>query len=233
MSIGRERQAFTLMELLVVIAIIGALAALLLPSLNRAKEKAKGVQCLGSLRQWNLALSLYLAQNNDLIPRRGQGVQPLHDLDRPQDWFNCLPPLISLPAYSLLVTNRTIPKPGASSVYVCPTSRATTNEYFLSYAMNFYLSPTIRPQQHRMSEIPNPSALAFMADGGCAYSSTVPSKMAYSAQARHAQRANVAFLDGHAQSFAGNYLGCGTGAIEREDIRWQTRSDGINHGPIP
>jgi prepilin-type processing-associated H-X9-DG protein len=72
-----------------------------------------------------------------------------------------------------------------------------------------------------------------MADGGCAYSSTVPSAKPYSVQPRHALRANLAFLDGHAQSFAGNYLGCGVGAIEQADARWQTESDGINHVPIP
>jgi type II secretory pathway pseudopilin PulG len=222
-----------LVELLVVIAIIAILAGLLLPALDKAKTKSKAAICTNNLRQWNLALSMYMHENNDVIPRRGQGVQPLHDIDRPDDWFNCLPPMIGLPTFQALVTNGTIPKPGASSTYVCPTAQPTTNDYFLAYGMNFYLSPTLRPSPHRLAEIPRPFALAFMADAGCAYSSTVPSSQAYSVQARHTQRAKVSFLDGHTLSFAGDYLGCGTGAIEHEDVRWQTGSDGINHAPIP
>ncbi len=229
---GKSR-AFTLLEL-VVIAIIAILASLLLPALGRAKEKSKGSRCLSNLRQWNLALSLYMHDNNDAIPRRGQGIQPLYEIDRTEDWFNALPPLIGLPTYQTTVATRTIPKPGdSSSVFVCPKARRTTNDYFLSYAMNFYLSPTLRPAPHRLTEIPHPAVLAFMADGGCAYSSTVPSSQPYSVQARHGQRANVTFLDGHAQSFAGDYLGCGVGAKEQADVRWQTESDGINHAPIP
>lgn len=230
----RQRSGgFTLIELLVVLAIIAILASLLLPVLSKAKEKSKAATCLNNLRQWNLALSLYMHDNNDIIPRRGQGVQPLHDIDRPGDWFNCLPPLIGFLPYQTMVTNGTVPKPGDSSIYVCPTARLTTNSYFLSYAMNFYLSPTLRSTPHRLPEIPHPSSVAFMADGGCAYSSTVPSAKDYSVQARHVLRANVTFLDGHAQSFPGDYLGCGTGAKEQPDVRWQTESDGLNHAPIP
>jgi prepilin-type N-terminal cleavage/methylation domain-containing protein/prepilin-type processing-associated H-X9-DG protein len=229
----REALGFTLIELLVVIALIALLASLLLPALSRAQERSKATRCLSNLREWNVALAMYMHDNNDAIPRRGQGVQPLHDIDRTEDWFNLLPPLLGLPSYYAMVTNSTIPQPGEISIYVCPTALPTTNTYFLAYAMNFYLSPTLRPNPHRLADIPKPDSLAFMADGGCAYSSTVPSAKPYSVQARHVQRANVSFLDGHVQSFAGEYLGCGMGAIERADVRWQTGSEGINHAPIP
>ncbi len=59
--------AFTLIELLVVIAIISILAAMLLPALARAKDRARTITCLGNLRQLQLCSHLYVGDNNDFF----------------------------------------------------------------------------------------------------------------------------------------------------------------------
>lgn len=60
---GRCSSAFTLIELLVVIAVIGVLAALLVPTISRSKDKARQAYCVGNLRQLGLGLQNFLADN--------------------------------------------------------------------------------------------------------------------------------------------------------------------------
>lgn len=64
----RIRRGFTLIELLVVVAIIVVLISVLLPSLSRAREQAKGTACLSNLRQLGIMFATYAAENDDKTP---------------------------------------------------------------------------------------------------------------------------------------------------------------------
>ena len=76
------RRGFTLIELLVVIAIIAILAAMLLPALAAAKEKAIRTQCLNNLHQMEVAINIYATDSRDKLPKLG-GVNWAWDLPDP------------------------------------------------------------------------------------------------------------------------------------------------------
>jgi prepilin-type N-terminal cleavage/methylation domain-containing protein/prepilin-type processing-associated H-X9-DG protein len=104
------RAAFTLIELLVVIAIIAILAALLLPTLSRAKEKAETTLCKSNLRQIGTALQLYVSEFHTYVPAGQEGIA----------WFDILRPYTgsaAWPEYNLTASGQPIPRTG---VYACP-----------------------------------------------------------------------------------------------------------------
>lgn len=139
------RRAFTLIELLVVIGIIATLAAMLLPGLAAARQRARRIQCVCNQRQLALTWLVYVADNADKLPANGMNntPTPLNKLWVQGSFFNTsgsANTFILDPQYALFANYLQTPQ-----VYVCPTDRDTASYYgqfvqkVRSYAMNAYL----------------------------------------------------------------------------------------------
>jgi prepilin-type processing-associated H-X9-DG protein/prepilin-type N-terminal cleavage/methylation domain-containing protein len=213
--------AFTLVEILVAIAITGVLIGLLLPAVQQSRAAARRVNCQSNLRQWAIAVHRHAEIYRGALPRRGQGQQPTMQLTRPQDWFNALPPLMEERPYSEMSQLGIAPKAGDSSVWICPDAQPIPQAIFFAYAMNMGLSMWDHPNPDYLDKVGPTGTMVFMADSPGPYCSTWPSAQPYDPEPRHQGAVNIAFLDGHVETFFGDDIGCGVGDPQRPDVRWQ------------
>jgi prepilin-type processing-associated H-X9-DG protein len=74
----------------------------------------------------------------------------------------------------------------------------------------------------KITGVGDTSIMVLFADGPGNYCSVFPSRFpgGYNPVPRHNKSVNICFLDGHAAAISGDYIGAGTGLIERPDVRW-------------
>jgi prepilin-type processing-associated H-X9-DG protein/prepilin-type N-terminal cleavage/methylation domain-containing protein len=194
------RRAFTLVELLVVLATIAILAALLLPTLARARESARSIQCLSQMRQLGLAVRLYADENGDEFPRSQHSAFTHGQLT----WGRALAPQLGGDTTTWTNLLRTL--------YRCPTDRRPQG---WSYGLNVYFElgddddyPGKPQTWRRVGDVPHPSANVLFAENASGADHIMPNFWTASSDAvdvasrRHAGTANYTFVDGHAEARA-------------------------------
>jgi len=184
-----RQRAFTLIELLVVIAIIAILAAMLLPALSRAKQRAWAASCLGNVKQIGVAKRMYADDNADALPRSAHSGQ---------SWVNTLQLYCS-----------------GTNLWRCSRDGNKTRAF--SYAINDYLLPSNAgagmSDYSKVTQVPKPTDTIWLTESADAYANLDHfhfspandgdySPASFASQVairRHLSGANYLYVDGHAQ----------------------------------
>ena len=195
MRFPRPCRAFTLIELLVVIAIIAILAAMLLPALNKAKEKANAAACLNNLKQWGGATQMFAVDNADLLPQDGTP----NGTSVNAGWYVDLPQVLGLAPYRDQPWRTNAAADPGRTIWICPsnTRRSNGNNLF-HYCLNEHVNETGTGNQVKLSSIRQPVNTVWLFDNGglaaVAQQNNVHTNL-------HSRGAQFTFLDGHSARF--------------------------------
>lgn len=204
------KEIFTLIELLVVIAIIAILASMLLPALNKARERARSIKCTGKLKQIGAGAAYYINDYEDwLLPYYGSAVDlgytnPGGSVNKSY-WYYKLRPYLgrTFALHTAPWTSEHYRK--INTLSICESNQ---NGGAINYGWNSHCGFSGVYEYLKLSKIKYPSRKMYSADAVVSRLDSVASNpMTTSGNVAvfpHSDFSNILYIDGHASSMSFN-----------------------------